>query len=92
MVHRQVEGKTPEELFALVQPALEDLGQVNAYRGQSMQEESGAVTEGFHLLARARRPRRPRRPGLVFPRAVDIGEQEPLRDVDSRLFVGLGAE
>ncbi len=89
MVHRQVEGKTPEELFALVQPALEDLGQVNAYRGQSMQEESGAVTEGFHLLAWARRARRP---GLVFPRAVDIGEQEPLRDVDSRLFVGLGAE
>lgn len=54
-----------------------------------MQEESGAVTEGFHLLAR---PRRPPRPGLVFPRAVDIGEQELLRDVDSRLFVGLGAE
>ena len=89
MARGLVEGKTAEEIFALVRPALEGLFQVNNYRQQGMQEEPGAVTDGFNVLARARRARRP---GLIFPRAIGLGELEPLQDVDSRLFVGLGVE
>ncbi len=43
--------------------------------------------KSFYLLARARRARHP---GLVFARAAAIGEVDPLVDVESRLFVGLG--
>lgn len=89
MASSLVEGKTPEEVFALVRPALEGLFQANNYRQQGMQEGPGAATDGFNVLARARRARRP---GLIFPRAIDSSEQEPLHDMDSRLFVGLGVE
>jgi len=84
-----VEGKSPEEFFAQIGLALGGLAQANL-RYQEGQDAApgGAATDGFHVLARARRARRP---GLVFPRAVETDEREPLKDADSRLFVGLSA-
>jgi len=41
---------------------------------------------GIHVLARARRARRP---GIVFARAAEAGETDPLQDAFSRFFVGL---
>ena len=86
-----VEGKTAAEFFAQVNLALSGLATANMHyavrRSDGPQE---AVTDGFYVLARARRAQRP---GMVFPRAVDSGrEQEPLVDIDSRLFVGLPAK
>lgn len=86
-----VEGKTPDEFFAQVDLALNGLATANMHyavrRSDGPQE---AVTDGFYVLARARRAQRP---GMVFPRAVDSShEQEPLVDMDSRLFVGLAAK
>jgi len=90
MEHGLVEGKTAEEFFAQVSLALNGLATANMHyavrRSDGPQE---AVTDGFYVLARARRALRP---GMVFPRAVDSShEQEPLVDIDSRLFVGLSA-
>jgi DNA-directed RNA polymerase subunit beta' len=42
--------------------------------------------KGYGVLARAMRSKHP---GNVFARAAASGEVDPLRDVDSRLFVGL---
>ncbi len=89
--HGLVEGKTPQEFFAQVGLALNGLATANMHyatrRNDGPQE---AITDGFYVLARARRAQRP---GLVFPRAVESGhEQEPLVDIDSRLFVGLAAK
>jgi hypothetical protein len=90
MEHGLVEGKTAAEFFAQVNLALNGLAMANMHyairRGDGPQE---AVTDSFYVLARARRAQRP---GMVFPRAVDSNhEQEPLVDIDSRLFVGLPA-
>ncbi len=37
------------------------------------------------------RARRATRPGIVFAHAAYTGEVDPLTDVDSRLFIGLGS-
>lgn len=42
--------------------------------------------EGPHVLARARRSKYP---GIVFARAAQAGETDPLSDAEARLFVGL---
>jgi hypothetical protein len=86
-----VDGKTVAEFFAEVDLALNGLATANMHyavrRSDGPQE---AITDGFYVLARARRAQRP---GMVFPRAVDSShEQEPLVDIDSRLFVGLAAK
>ena len=83
-----VEGKSPREFFAQIPLALGGLAQAILRYQEGMKEPPGAAAaDGFHVLARARRARRP---GLVFPRAVESDhEQEPLKDPDSRLFVGL---
>jgi hypothetical protein len=42
--------------------------------------------EGRHVIARAMRSRHP---GIVFARAAEARETDPLLDTDTRLFVGL---
>ncbi len=81
-------GLTPEEMHACVVDSREGLARVVQ---QWEQSEQYALTDGsdqsFNVLARARRAVRP---GIVFARAAAIRETDPLVDLDSRLFVGLG--
>ncbi len=81
-------GLTPEEMHACVVGAREGLARVVQ---QWEQPEQYALTSeskrSFNVLARARRAVRP---GIVFARAAAIHEIDPLVDVDSRSFVGLG--
>jgi hypothetical protein len=81
-------GLTPEEMRAIVVGAREGLARVVQ---QWEQPERYAVTNeserSFNVLARARRAVRP---GIVFARAAAIHEIDPLADIDSRLYVGMG--
>ncbi len=51
-------------------------------------EQALGAGEGYKVLARARRSPAP---GIVFARAAVAAEEDPLTNVDSRLFVGLPA-
>ena len=81
------EGLTPRESFLLVVGARRGLGRtvVECTRTAYGIREA-AAPKGFNVLARALRASRP---GAVFARAAATGEIDPLRDLDSRLFVGL---
>ena len=84
------QGLSPREAFACVIGARKGLGRTVeecARMGYGIREAS--LTKGFSVLARAVRAAHP---GVVFARAAATGEVDPLTDLDSRLFVGLGPE
>ena len=86
--HSFCEGLTAAEAFACVVGARTGLGRTIAEvarTGHDIRERS--QTKGFGVLARAMRANRP---GVVLARAAATGETDPLSDLDSRLFVGLG--
>ena len=81
------EGLTPRESFLLVVGARRGLGRtVLECTRTAYGIREAAAPRGFNVLARALRASRP---GAVFARAAATGEIDPLRDLDSRLFVGL---
>lgn len=87
------EGLTPEESFACVAGARRGLARIADEISRSAYGVGNAAgfsgPQGFGVLARAMRASHP---GSVFARAAAAGEVDPLTDLDSRLFVGLGPE
>ena len=81
------EGLTPEELFARAIGArwglANALAEIMAIQGDL---ETQSAPSGYGVFARARRSETP---GVVFARAAQKGERDPLTDEYSRLFVGL---
>jgi len=85
--HSVSEGLSPNEAFACVTGAREGLSRISNDMIQSGYGVRGAEgPKGFGVLARAMRSSEP---GRVFARAASAGEIDPLKDIDSRLFVGL---
>ncbi len=85
--HGMQQGLTPEELYAVVPRAREGLASIHHEVTQGAYGVRAASgPKGFGVLARAMRSSHP---GRVFARAAASGETDPLRDLDSRLFVGL---
>ena len=88
--HGWREGLTPDEFIARVAGARRGLASMSAEINEMEQElRERSAPPGFGVLARARRSQRP---GVVFARAAERGETDPLTDVYSRLFVGLPVE
>jgi DNA-directed RNA polymerase beta' subunit len=82
-----VEGLTPEEMYASVAGArhgIKSLQNEWARMGATFRERN--VSRSFNVIPRALRAKHP---GLVFARAAEQGEVDPLTDVESRLLVGL---
>jgi len=84
--HGLREGLPPHELFALAAATRFGIGEI--HRELQNLEREAAAERGTPsgVLARARRARHP---GIVFARAADSGEVDPLLDDASRAFVGL---
>ena len=81
------EGLTPEELFARAIGARWGLANALAEMLAIQDDlETQSAPGGYGVLARARRSEKP---GVVFARAAQKGERDPLTDEYSRLFVGL---
>ena len=86
--HGYRDGLLAAELFALAVGARERLAQILQDMTRLQQEiRQQSRGRSFHVLARAMRAEQP---ALVFAHAASIGEVDPLTDLDSRLFVGLG--
>ncbi|MAF12085.1 hypothetical protein CMK11_16700 [Candidatus Poribacteria bacterium] len=87
--HGWREGLTPEEVFARVAGSRRGIAEA-VLRSETLSRNirRNAMPTGHGVLARARRAEHP---GVVFARAADRGECDPLEDVSSRLWVGLGA-
>ena len=84
------EGLTPEELFARAIGARWGLANALAEMLAIQSDlETQSAPGGYGVLARARRSETP---GVVFARAAQKGERDPLTDEYSRLFVGLPVE
>ena len=84
------EGLTPEELFARAIGARWGLANALAEMLAIQSDlETQSAPGGYGVLARARRSEKP---GVVFARAAQKGERDPLTDEYSRLFVGLPVE
>ena len=81
------DGLTATEMIGTTAGMIGGIAQANtewlSYQGD------GRAARGVYPLARARHAKKP---GLVFARAAHRGEIEPLKDVYSRLFVGLPAK
>ena len=81
------EGLTPEELFARAIGARWGLANTLAEMLAIQDDlETQSAPGGYGVLARARRSEKP---GVVFARAAQKNERDPLTDEYSRLFVGL---
>ncbi len=84
------EGLTPEELFARAIGARWGLANALAEMLAIQSDlETQSAPGGYGVFARARRSETP---GVVFARAAQKGERDPLTDEYSRLFVGLPVE
>ncbi len=84
------EGLTPEELFARAIGARWGLANALAEMIAIQSDlETQSAPGGYGVFARARRSETP---GVVFARAAQKGERDPLTDEYSRLFVGLPME
>lgn len=84
------EGLTPEELFARAIGARWGLANALAEMIAIQSDlETQSAPSGYGVFARARRSETP---GVVFARAAQKGERDPLTDEYSRLFVGLPME
>jgi hypothetical protein len=85
--HGYRDGPTVKELYALVASSREWLAGIwRQYEQVSRSWPESSGPKNFNVLARVRRASHPE---LVFARAAAMGENDPLLDVDSRLFVGL---
>jgi hypothetical protein len=85
--HGYAEGLTPEEMFAWAAGTRKWLLQlVSEMETMAQSARERNVPGAFSVLARARRAKHP---GIVFARAAATGEVDPLRDVESRVLVGL---
>jgi len=84
-----IEGITAKEVYACVVGARRGLARVIFGYPNEVLEVYGMKTHfppgGFNVLARAMRAEQP---GVVFTSAAANGEVDPLKDADSRLFVG----
>lgn len=81
------EGLTPDELFARAIGARWGLANALAEMLAIQSDlETQSAPGGYGVLARARRSETP---GVVFARAAQKSERDPLTDEYSRLFVGL---
>ena len=81
------EGLTPEELFARAVGARWGLANALAEMLAIQSDlETQSAPGGYGVLARARRSDTP---GVVFARAAQKNERDPLTDEYSRLFVGI---
>lgn len=78
------EGVTAQEYLALTADIWRALAHVNVSWG-TYQKKGQALSDGSVLV----RASAVRKPGLVFARAAQSGERDPLKDVYSRLFVGV---
>ena len=84
------EGLTPEELFARAIGARWGLANALAEMLAIQSDlETQSAPGGYGVFARARRSEKP---GVVFARAAQKGERDPLTDKYSRLFVGMKVE
>ncbi len=84
------EGLAPEELFARAIGARWGLANALAEMIAIQSDlETQSAPGGYGVLARARRSETP---GVVFARAAQKGERDPLTDEYSRLFVGMPME
>ena len=84
------EGLAPEELFARAIGARWGLANALAEMIAIQSDlETQSAPGGYGVLARARRSETP---GVVFARAAQKGERDPLTDEYSRLFVGMPIE
>jgi len=86
--HGLVRGLSPQEMWACTTGARVGLGQVAldcAQAGYGIVQAK--LAKGFNVLGRAMRAANP---GIVFARAAATGQTDPLTDLDSRLFAGLG--
>lgn len=84
------EGLAPEELFARAIGARWGLANTLAEMIAIQSDlETQSAPGGYGVLARARRSETP---GVVFARAAQKGERDPLTDEYSRLFVGMPIE
>lgn len=88
--HSLEEGYTPDEVFACIAGAREGLARLaNDLTQSGYGVRSAEAPKGFGALARAMRASHP---GRILARAASTCERDPLTDLDSRLFVGLGPE
>ncbi len=86
--HGLREGLTPREMFLCTLGARIGLGQTADESSQfGLMFRIGSLPTGYGLLARAFRSSNP---GMVFALAAQMGEVDPLTDLETRLFVGLG--
>jgi hypothetical protein len=86
--HGYRDGLTLADFLTRVPGARAGLAQiVQQWQQAGRHLGAGAQPKSFHVLARARRVEQP---GIVFARAAATSEVDPLVDIDSRLFVGLG--
>ena len=82
-----VEGHGPDEVFMWTIGSRRGLAQVHVRCDEIGEEQRRACApDGFNVLARALRSRCP---GAVLARAAAVGEVDPLKDVDSRILVGM---
>jgi len=83
-----VDGYRPEELLAAAASGRRGIRMgAEAVSDEAVALQQRLAPKGLGALARAMRSDRP---GIVFAHAAAIGETDPLTDLDSRLFVGLG--
>ena len=90
--HNFREGLEPEELLHRTPGALRGLASANLRWMHGREDTDGGggghspLIDDFHVLGRAMRSSTP---GVVFARAADAGEIDPLDDPVARAFVGL---
>jgi hypothetical protein len=85
--HGYRDGLTPQELFATaVAYWMAVIETVQDAEHLTPAENALGTGEGYRVLARARRSPAP---GIVFARAAVTAEEDPLTNLDSRLYVGL---
>ncbi len=86
--HGLSEGLTPDEFWTLAEGMREGLARmVTEWIQATGVYRDSKRSKAFTPIARAMRARNP---GIVFAHAAATGETDPLVDLDSRLFVGLG--
>ena len=83
------DGLSVEEIKVRAPGALWGLAATNQRWAETQEATRQPVRADYHVLGRAARAAQP---GVVFARAAERGEVEPLTSLFSRLFVGLTAD
>ena len=83
-----LDGVSASELFLLARNArMHICGLTTAIQSSGQRMRSEEQPKGYGVLARAVRSERP---GIVIASAASTGENDPLADIDARLFVCVG--